>query len=202
MDLRGSRSKASRALGKKVDQKVEEKDPLTRRGPMRRRAKKKSVYGLHLIEAQACRMIYGLYERQFRNYFRIAKAKSGNTAEELLVLLERRLDNAVYRSGLATTRRQARQLVTHRHFWVNGRPVDRPSYLLRAGDIFEVKPTKQDKSYYTSITDDLIDPREGFWIKRTGKEGYKYTVDRLPLAAEAEQTFDAAYIVEYYSKFV
>jgi len=202
MDIRGSRAKASRALGRKVDQKIEDKDPLTRRGAIRRRAKKKSDYGLHLTEVQVCRMTYGIFERQFRNYFKKAKARSGNTAEELLVLLERRFDNAIYRSGLASTRRQARQLVVHRHFWINGRPVDRPSYLLRPGDVFEVKPTKGAKPFYKDIMEELVDPREGYWIQRSGKETLKYSVQRFPLASEAEQNFDAAYIVEYYSKFV
>jgi small subunit ribosomal protein S4 len=202
MDIRGSRSKASRALGRKVDTKSEDKDPLGRRGPIRRRAKKKSNYGLHLIESQVCRMLYGIFERQFRNYFKKAKATHGNTSEELLVLLERRLDNAIYRSGLATTRRQARQLVVHRHFWVNGEPVDRPSYQVRVGDVFEVKPTKLDKPAYKGAQEELVDPRPGYWIQRDGKEGFKFRVDRLPLATEAEQGFDPAYVVEFYSKFV
>jgi len=202
MDIRGSRSKASRALGRKVDQKVEDKDPLGRRGPMRRRARKKSDYGMHLIEVQVCRMTYGIFERQFRNYFKKAKATKGNTSEELLILLERRLDNAVYRGGLAGTRRQARQLVGHRHFWVNGKPVDRPSYLIHIGDVIEVKPTKLERPFYKSLHEELVDPREGYWLQRVGNEGFKYRVDRLPLAAEAEQGFDPAFIVEYYSKFV
>jgi small subunit ribosomal protein S4 len=202
MDIRGSRCKASRGLGRKVDQKVEDKDPLSRRGPIRRRARKKSDYGLHLMEVQVCRMTYGIFERQFRNYFKKAKARLGNTAEELLVLLERRLDNAIYRSGIATTRRQAKQLVVHRHFWLNGRPVDRPSLLLRPGDSFEVKATKADRPFYKTLGEELQDPREGYWLQRAGKDGFKYRVDRLPLATEAEQSFDPAYIVEYYSKFV
>ncbi len=135
MDLRGSRCKVSRGLGRKVDQKIADKDPLTRRGTIKRRNRKKSDYGLHLIEVQVARMLYGIYERQFRNYFKKAKAKLGNSAEELVIMLERRFDNVIYRSGLASTRRQARQLVVHRHFWINGRPVDRPSYQVRAGDV-------------------------------------------------------------------
>jgi small subunit ribosomal protein S4 len=202
MDIRGSRSKASRGLGRKVDNKGEYKDPLGRRGPIRRRAKKKSDYGLHLIESQVCRMLYGIFERQFRNYFKKAKARHGNTAEELLVLLERRLDNAIYRSGLASTRRQARQLVVHRHFWINGEPVDRPSYQLRVGDIFEVKPTKVANPFYKGAGEELVDPKPGYWVQREGKEGFKYKIDRLPLASEAEQGFDPAYVVEFYSKFV
>jgi small subunit ribosomal protein S4 len=202
MDIRGSRSKTSRALGRKVDQKTEDKDPLSRRGPIKRRSRKKSDFGAHLTEVQVCRMLYGIYERQFRNYFRKAKKSSGNTAEELLVLLERRLDNALYRSGLATTRRQARQLVTHRHIKINGRPVDRPSYQLRVGDIFEIKSTKLQKPFYATLQEELNNPREGYWIQREGNEGFKFKVDRLPRAEEAEGNFDPAYIVEFYSKYV
>lgn len=202
MNLRGSRCKASRGLGRRVDQKVADKDPLSRRAMIKRRSKKKSDYGLHLIEVQVCRMLYGIFERQFRNYFKKAKAKLGNTAEELVILLERRLDNAVYRAGIAATRRQARQLVVHRHFWLNGHPADRPSILLRPGDSFEVKPTKAGKPFYGDLKEELPNLREGFWLKRTGEEGFKYRVERYPMASEAEQDFDAAYIVEYYSKFV
>lgn len=202
MNLRGSRCKYSRSFGRKVDQKVEDKDPLARRGPIRRRFRKKSDYGLHLLEVQVCRMVYGIYERQFRNYLRKAKARKGNTSEEMLVLLERRLDNAIYRSGLATTRRQARQLVVHRHLWINGKPVDRPSYLLRPGDVVEVKPTKLQKPFYKDLQEDLVNPREGYWIQRVGNEGFKFRVERLPLPDEAEQGFDPAYIVEFYSKFI
>jgi small subunit ribosomal protein S4 len=203
MDLfKGSRSKYSRALGRKVDNRPEDKDPLSRRGKMRRRANKKSDYGLHLIEVQVCRIIYGIYEKQFRNYFKKAKAKEQNTAEELLVLLERRLDNAVFRCGLANSRKQARQLVVHRHFLINGRPVDRPSYSLRAGDQFEIKGSKAAKPFYKEVSEEIVDPRGGFWIQRVEGDGFKYRIDRLPRADEADKSFDAAYIVEYYSKYV
>ena len=202
MKIKGSLSKYSRSFGRKVDQKMEDKDPLTRRGPIRRRGKKKSDFGLHLLEVQVCRILYGIYERQFRNYFKKAKAKKGNTAEELLILLERRLDNALYRCGLASTRRQARQLVVHRHIAINGRAVDRPSYQLRAGDTLEVKNGKLKRPFYQNLSEELVDPRDGFWIQRVGQEGFKYQVERLPKPDEAEQSFDAAYIVEYYSKFV
>jgi small subunit ribosomal protein S4 len=202
MDIRGSRSKYSRALDRKVDQKSEDKDPLGRRGAIKRRTRKRSDYGLHLTEVQVCRMMYGIFEKQFRNYFKKAKAKKLNTAEEFVILLERRLDNAVYRCGLASTRRQARQLVTHRHFHVNGHPVDRPSCLLSAGDVFEVKSGKAERPFYKAIKDELVDPRQGYWVQRVQGDGFKYKVERLPKADEAEQNFDPAYIVEYYSKFV
>jgi small subunit ribosomal protein S4 len=181
---------------------MEDKDPLNRRGPIRRRARKKSDFGLHLLEVQVCRMLYGIYERQFRNYFKKAKARTGNTAEELMIMLERRLDNAIFRSGMAVTRRQARQLVTHRHFWINGKSVDRPSCLLCVGDTFEVKPTKLQKDFYKTLQEELDNPREGYWLQREGKEGFKFKVERLPMAEEAEQSFDPSYIVEFYSKYV
>ncbi len=202
MNIRGSRCRYSRAFGRKVDQKMEDKDPLNRRGPIRRRARKKSDFGLHLLEVQVCRMLYGIYERQFRNYFKKAKARTGNTAEELMIMLERRLDNAIFRSGMAVTRRQARQLVTHRHFWINGKSVDRPSCLLCVGDTFEVKPTKLQKDFYKTLQEELDNPREGYWLQREGKEGFKFKVERLPMAEEAEQSFDPSYIVEFYSKYV
>jgi len=202
MDLfKGSRCKYSRSFGRKVDNKTEEKSPLARRGP-RRRMKKMSDFGQHLIEVQVCRLLYGLRERQFRNYFKKAKARAGNTAEELLVLLERRLDNALFRAGLATTRSQARQLVTHRHVLVNSRAVDRPSYSLREGDVFEIKPSKLEKAFYKTAGEEVVDPRAGFWVLRVEGGGFKYRVDRLPKAEEAERNFNAAHIVEYYSKFV
>lgn len=203
MDLfKGSRSKYSRALGRKVDNRPEDKDPLSRRGPLKRRSRKKSDYGLHLTEVQVCRITYGIYERQFRNYFKKAKARPGNTAESLLELLERRLDNAIYRCGLAASRRQARQLVVHRHFLVNGRAVDKPSYNLRPGDMIEVKPSKAEKAFYKEANEEVVDPKAGFWIQRQEGGGYKYKIDRYPTADEAEKNFDAAYIVEYYSKYV
>jgi small subunit ribosomal protein S4 len=202
MNIRGSRCKYSRALGRKVDQKLEDKDPLSRRGPIRRRARKKSDYGLHLTEVQVCRMMYGIYERQFRNYFRSAKESKENTAEGLLISLERRLDNAIYRSGLATTRRQARQMVVHRHFAINGKSLDRPSYQLRIGDVIEVKKGKLSKPFYKSLQEELVDPNAGFWLQRDGKEGFKFKVERLPMQDEAESNFDPSYIVEFYSKYV
>lgn len=201
MDLfKGSRGKYSRTFGRKVDNKPEDKSPLNRRQP-RRRMKKLSDYGQHLIEVQVCRMTYGIYERQFRNYFKKAKGRPGNTAEELLILLERRLDNALFRGGLAASRRQARQIVTHRHILINGRCVDRPSFSLRPGDVISVKPSKVEKPFYKQAASEIVDPRAGFWLQRSPGE-YKYTVERYPKADEADHGFNAAYVVEYYSKFV
>lgn len=112
-----------------------------------------SEYGLQLREKQKLRKMYGILEKQFRGYFRIAERQKGVTGENLLKLLERRLDNIVYRFGFASSRNQARQLVTHGHFMVNGRNVNIPSYLIKAGDVVEIKEkTKEVPQVIESIT--------------------------------------------------
>lgn len=112
-----------------------------------------SEYGLQLREKQKLRKMYGILEKQFRGYFRIAQRQKGVTGENLLKLLERRLDNIVYRFGFASSRNQARQLVTHGHFMVNGRNVNIPSYLIKAGDVVEIKEkTKKVPQVIESIT--------------------------------------------------
>ena len=85
---------------------------------------------------------------------------------------------------------------------MNGKPVDRPSFLLRPDDVFEIKPTKLKKPVYSDLQEELVNPREGFWLQREGKEGFRFKVTRLPMHDEAEQGFDPAFIVEFYSKFV
>lgn len=111
------------------------------------RGGKTTDYGLQLREKQKLKRIYGLMERQFRNYFKKAERMKGITGENLLVMLERRLDNVVFRLGFATSRRFARQLVVHRHFKVNDRIVDRPSYLVKVGDVIELKQKSRDNSH-------------------------------------------------------
>ena len=108
-------------------------------GMRSRRQRKRSEYGMQLREKQKVKRYYGVLERQFRRYFRMAERIRGNTGEELLVALERRLDNIVFRLGFAQSRPQARQVVTHGHVLVNGKPVDRPSYAVRAGDTISVR---------------------------------------------------------------
>ena len=108
-------------------------------GMRSRRQHKRSEYGMQLREKQKVKRYYGVFERQFRRYFGMAERIRGNTGEELLVLLERRLDNIIFRLGLAQSRPQARQVVTHGHILVNGTRVDRPSYLLRVGDTVSVR---------------------------------------------------------------
>jgi len=170
-------------------------------GPRRRRGKT-TDFGLHLREKQVMRRMFGIGERQFRNYFVNAKRTPGVTGEELVRLLERRLDNVVFRSGLADSRTQARQLVVHRHFWVNGRVVDRPSYLVRQGDIVEVKPERRNRPYYKNLKERGLDelPAE-FWIN-LDPENLRAEVKRLPNADEMEESFHHLLVVEYYSNRV
>ena len=111
----------------------------TKRNPGGQMRKKKSEYAIQLNEKQKVKFVYGILEKQFRMYYEKASAMSGKTGENLLTLVERRLDNVIYRLGFAMTRREARQLVNHAHFTVNGKKVNIPSYLVRVGDVIEVK---------------------------------------------------------------
>ena len=119
-------------------------------GTMRR---KKSEYSMQLTEKQKVKFIYGILEKQFRAYYEKAEKAEGKTGEELLTLIERRLDNVVYRLGLASTRREARQLVNHAHFTVNGKKVNIPSYLIKVGDVIEVKESSRSTTRFKAIAD-------------------------------------------------
>ena len=120
----------------------------TNRNPGGQMRKKKSEYGLQLAEKQKVKFIYGVLEKQFHAYYESAAAASGKTGDNLLILVERRLDNVVYRMGLAATRRQARQLVSHAHFTVNGKKVNIPSYLVKAGDVIEVAESSRSSELF------------------------------------------------------
>ena len=111
----------------------------TNRNPGGQMRKKKSEYGIQLNEKQKVKFIYGILEKQFHDYYEAAAAAPGKTGDNLLITVERRLDNVVYRMGFAMTRRQARQLVSHAHFTVNGKKVNIPSYLVKTGDVIELK---------------------------------------------------------------
>ena len=119
-------------------------------GNMRR---KKSEYSMQLTEKQKVKFIYGILEKQFRAYYEKAEKAEGKTGEELLTLIERRLDNVVFRLGLASTRREARQLVSHAHFTVNGKKVNIPSYLIKVGDVIEVKESSRSTTRFKAIAD-------------------------------------------------
>ena len=124
----------------------------TNRNPGGQMRKKKSEYALQLAEKQKVKFVYGILEKQFRSYYEKASRMPGKTGENLLVLVERRLDNAVYRLGFAMTRREARQLVNHGHFTVNGRKVDIPSYQVKAGDVIEVAEGSRSSEVFKRLT--------------------------------------------------
>lgn len=161
--------------------------------------RKRSDYGEQLREKQKVRRMYGILERQFRNYYKKAAGMKGVTGENLLSLLERRLDNAVYRFGFASTRSEARQLVLHQHFTVNGRKVNIPSYLLKPGDVVEVKERSRKVGAITEAIG-AVD-RRGIpsWLE-LNKDSFKGTVQSLPVREELTLPVREQLIVELYSK--
>ena len=167
------------------------------KGQMRR---KQSEYGLQLNEKQKVKFVYGVLEKQFRAYYEKAAAAEGVTGEVLLSTLERRLDNVVFRMGFALTRREARQLVSHGHFTVNGKVCDIPSFLIKAGDVVEVKErSRSSVKFKRFLGEDAIVVTTPTWIERD-KENLKGTVTRLPERADIDFPVEEHLIVEFYSK--
>ena len=173
------------------------KFPAGQHGKNMRR--KLSDYGVHLREKQKMRYTYCLLEKQFRNYFVKAAKMAGVTGDNLLVMLERRLDNSVYRLGFATTRMQARQFVNHGHFMVNGKKVDIPSYLLKAGDIIEVRPKSRGMEMLKEAMDRTESSSPYSWLS-VDKENMRGQFVTIPPASEIPNTVDLRLIVEFYSK--
>ncbi len=160
-----------------------------------------SLYLTQLREKQKVRRTYGLLEKQFAKLMKEAQKSEGLTGEKLLEFLERRLDNAVYRAGFATTRRQARQLVSHGHFLLNGRRVDIPSIRLNAGDVLEVRPRSTKTEYFKNL-DNIVGAAGQLplsWMKADAKN-MKIEVTGLPKREEAEVGINEQLIVEYYSR--
>ena len=166
-------------------------------GQMRR---KQSEYGLQLNEKQKVKFVYGVLEKQFRAYYEKAAAAEGVTGEVLLSTLERRLDNVVFRMGFALTRREARQLVSHGHFTVNGKVCDIPSFLVKVGDVIEVKERSRSSVKFKRFQgEDAIVVTTPTWVERD-KENLKGTVTRLPERADIDFPVEEHLIVELYSK--
>jgi small subunit ribosomal protein S4 len=174
--------------------------PPGQHGPTARR-RQVSDYGLQLMEKQKARYMYGVLERQFRRLFEQASRRSGVTGEYLLSLLERRLDNAVYRLGLATTRAQARQLVNHGHITINGRKTNIPSYSVRVGDIIAVRPQSRNRTYFRNLFDsgELTRYRPPEWLRLNANE-ISGEVIALPRREDAEPGINEQLIVEFYSR--
>jgi small subunit ribosomal protein S4 len=161
---------------------------------------KVSDYGTQLREKQRMKRTYGLLENQFRSYFETAERMKGVTGENLLVLLERRLDSMVYRMGFATSRTEARQLVRHSHFTVNGRKVNVPSYLVRPGDVVELREKSRQVVRINEALDGVMRRGLPSWVE-VDRTAFKGMVKTLPIRAEmTTPTFQEQLIVELYSK--
>lgn len=161
--------------------------------------KKVSEYGLQLREKQKARRVYGILERQFRTYFDKAERQKGITGENLLVLLERRLDNVVYRLGFAGSRTQARQLVRHGHFAVNGHRVDIPSYLVKPGDVIQVKEGSKESPLFKEIAETVSHKTVGAWLEMSAQD-MSGKVLRYPTREEIDTPIQEHLIVELYSR--
>ena len=159
--------------------------------------KKSSNYGLQLREKQKAKRFYGLQETQFRNYFEKAAAKSGMTGENLLVMLETRLDNTVFRMGFASSRKEARQLVTHGHFTVNGKKADIPSMAIKAGDVIAVKEKSASSPKFKEIKEMTISTPAWISIDTNKLEG---KILSMPTRDMIDTPVEEHLIVELYSK--
>ena len=164
-----------------------------------RSSRKISEYGLQLREKQKAKFIYGVLEKPFRNYYATAERMKGLTGPNLMVLLESRLDNVVFRMGLARTRREARQIVDHKHVLVNGKQVNIPSYLIKAGDVIEIKEAKKSSTRYKEIVEVTGGRMVPDWLE-VDAEALKGTVKELPSRDMIDVPVNETLIVELYSK--
>ena len=164
-----------------------------------RSGRKTSEYGLQLREKQKAKFIYGVLEKPFRNYYEKADRKKGMTGENLMVILESRLDNVVFRMGFARTRREARQVVDHKMFLVNGKPVNVPSYLVKAGDVIEVREKSKSLQRFKDIVEVTNGRTAPEWVD-VDLDALKGTVKSLPTRDQIDVPVDEMLIVELYSK--
>ena len=166
---------------------------------LKRSNRKMSEYGLQLREKQKAKFIYGVLEKPFLNYFKKADQMSEMTGENLMVLLESRLDNVVFRLGFARTRREARQIVDHKQVLVNGKQVNIPSYLIKAGDVIEIKEGKKSSQRYKDIVEVTGGRLVPEWLE-SDIENLKGTIKELPTREAIDVPVDEMMIVELYSK--
>ena len=164
-----------------------------------RAGKKVSEYGLQLREKQKAKFIYGVLEKPFRNYYKKADRMQGMTGENLMVILESRLDNVVFRMGFARTRREARQIVDHKHVLVNGKLVNIPSYLIKAGDVIEIKESAKTMQRYKDIVEVTGGRLVPEWMD-VDIDNFKGTIKNLPTREMIDVPVDEMLIVELYSK--
>ena len=169
----------------------------------RRKAKnagrKISEYGMQLREEQKAKFIYGVLEKPFRNYYKKAEKMKGMTGENLMVMLESRLDSIIFRLGFARTRREARQIVDHKHVLVNGKSVNIPSYLVKAGDVIEIREKSKSLTRYKEILEATNGRLVPEWLE-ADRDALKGTVVQLPTREAIDVPVDEMLIVELYSK--
>lgn len=174
-------------------------DKKSNKNPVNGQRRKVSEYGMQLKEKQKLKFIYGVLEKQFYHYYEIAEKMEGQAGSNLIVLLESRLDNVVFRMGLASTRREARQLVNHGHFLVNGKKVNIPSYRVKVGDVISLRDKSKSSEKFKSnieITKSRVVPA---WLDENRDE-FKATVTRMPTVEDLDYEVEAHLIVELYSK--
>ena len=166
---------------------------------LNRSSRKMSEYGLQLREKQKAKFIYGVLEKPFRNYYKKAQKKPGQTGENLMIMLETRLDNVIFRMGFARTRKEARQIVDHKHVLVNGKQVNIPSYLIKAGDVIEIKEDCKGSQRYTDIIEVTGGRTVPAWVE-VDQDNLKGEIKELPKREEIDVPVDEMLIVELYSK--
>ena len=164
-----------------------------------RSSRKMSEYGLQLREKQKAKFIYGVLEKPFRNYYKKADRMKGLTGENLLMLLEQRLDNVVFRLGFARTRREARQMVDHKAFSVNGKTINIPSFSVKPGDVVEIREKARSSQHIKDILEFTADRAVPAWLTAE-PENFKGTVSELPSRDQIDVPVDELAIVELYSK--
>lgn len=170
------------------------------RNPGAQRRGKKSEYAMQLAEKQKVKFVYGMLEKQFHAYYLKAARSSGNTGEELLSMLERRLDNVVFRLGLAGTRREARQLVNHGHYTVNGKRVDIPSYLVKVGDVIAVCDKSRSTARFKKLVEDDKFVAAPKWLEKDKNAPLEGKVVAMPARDDIDFDVSVNLIVELYSK--
>lgn len=171
----------------------------TKRDPNANKRRKVSEYGLQLKEKQKMKFIYGMLEKQFAHYFELAEKMEGQAGANLITLCESRLDNVVFRMGLATTRREARQLVVHGHYNVNGKRVDIPSYRIKVGDVISLRDNSKKSEKFKQIIETTAGRLTPTWLD-VNKDQQSATVLRMPVKEDLDYELEEHLIVELYSK--
>jgi small subunit ribosomal protein S4 len=161
--------------------------------------KKLSEYGVQLKEKQKLKFIYGVLEKQFYHYFELAEKQQGQAGTNLITILESRLDNVVFRMGLATTRRESRQLVTHGHFSVNGKKIDIPSYRIKPGDVISLRENSRKSAKFKEIVEATNGRVVPLWLE-ANKEDFSAKIVRMPVKEDLDYEVEEHLIVELYSK--